>query len=305
MPPSLRLFAAGLVVSGLLASSPPSVARADAPPVIVASFSVLADIARHVVGPEADLRVLTPVGAEVHEWELGARNFVDLEDADIVFVNGYMLEQWMAQLEAVVGGDVPIVHVAEESGHSTLPIPFGGLEGEPDPHLWMDPAAAAAYARVVADRLAAIDTARAGDYAAAAADFGREMDALEGEIAQILSAVPPERRLLITSEAAFQYFAAAFGYEHWGIWGSNAEVEGTPEQMRRIIDIIHERRPAAVFWESTISDRYVRSVAEDTGVPVAGPLFVDSLGGPGSGAETYADMLRSNARLLVETLAVF
>jgi manganese/iron transport system substrate-binding protein len=289
----------GVLLGALLAMLAGTATAAER--VVVATFSVLGDIAREVAGERVEVRVLAPVGAEVHEWELTARNFVDLEEADLVLANGYMLEQWMPQLEEVAGA-TPVVRVAEATGYPTIPIRVGDLEGVPDPHLWMHPDAAAAYARVIAERMAELDPGHADAFRADAERFAAELGALTLELHDRLSAVPPERRLLVTSEAAFHYFADAFGFEHHGIWGSNAEEEGTPEQLMRIIDIVQARRPAALFFESTITDRYVQSVAEDTGAAVAGPLFVDSLGPDGTGAETYAGMLRTNVTLIAETL---
>jgi manganese/iron transport system substrate-binding protein len=269
---------------------------------VVTSFSVLEDFARQVAGEDADVRVLAPVGAEVHEWELVPQNFIDLEEAEVFLYNGYNLEEWLAQAEATLGEDALAVAVAEETGYETLPILLGDFEGEPDPHLWMDPRAAMRYVEVIRDVLAEADPENAATYEAKAAAYLAELEGLYDEIDEQLQAIPAENRLLISSEAAFLYFADAFDFEHDGIWGSNAEEEGTPEQLVRIVELVREREPAALFWESTISDRYVQSVADETGTPVVGPLYVDSLGEEGSGAESYLGLQRTNAALLVETL---
>ncbi len=109
--------------------------------------------------------------------------------------------------------------------------------------------------------------------------------------------------MLLSSEAAFLYFADAYRFEHDGIWGTNAETEGSPRQLMRVIDRINERQPAALFWESTISDRHVTSIARDTGLPVAGPLYVDSLSEPDGEAADYFAMQRHNVALLRRYLA--
>lgn len=274
----------------------------QSPPVIVTTFTILEDLTAQVAGPEADVRGLTPVGAEVHEWELNAENFIDLETADVVFYNGHGLEQWLNQMRQAVGAEARLVPVAEEIDRPVIAIRQGEFEGVPDPHAWMDPAAAQQYVAVIRDVLSELDPDRADTYAANA---GMQIKAIEDarrEADELMGCIPQDGRVLITSEAAFLYFADAFAFEHTGIWGSNAEVEGSPEQMMRIIDLIAERQPAALFWESTISERHVRSVSDDTGVPVAGPLYVDSLGAAGSGAESYVDLIRANARLLREGL---
>lgn len=293
----------GWILLSALALALPAAAHAEESPLrVAATFSVLGDLVREVAGDDAEVEVLTPVGAEVHEWELVPSNFVALEEAEVVFYNGYGLEQWISQVEATVGDDVPLVALAEESGYATQPIATGDFAGEADPHVWMDPRAAAEYARVIADTLAEARPDAADAFRSRAEALGEALDALHDELAQTLAAIPDDQRLLITSEAAFLYFADAFGFEHDGIWGNNAEQEGSPNQVMRIVDKIEERQPAALFWESTISDRHVRSVAGETQVEIAGPLYVDSLSEPDGEAPDYPGMLRHNARLLVDAL---
>nr|WP_232230415.1 zinc ABC transporter substrate-binding protein [Halomonas sp. 1513] len=274
-------------------------AHAEAPPLkVAASFSVLGDLVARVAGDDAEVRLLTPIGAEVHEWELIPSNFIDLEEADLVFYNGYGLEQWLPQVESSVRDGVPLVAVAEASGYPTQPIVTGEQAGEPDPHLWMDPRASAEYARAIASALSEARPEAAEGFEARGEALAESLDALHAEIDEALAEIPAEQRLLITSEAAFIYFADAFDFEHDGIWGTNAEEEGTPRQLMRIVDLIEARRPAAIFWESTISDRHVRSVADETDIAIAGPLYVDSVSDAEGEAPDYPAMLRHNAALL-------
>ncbi|MDR5904069.1 metal ABC transporter solute-binding protein, Zn/Mn family [Franzmannia qiaohouensis] len=286
---------------GALAMGLASTAQAQ-PLNVAVTFSVLGDLVERVAGADAEVSTLTPVGAEVHEWELIPSNFADLEDADLVFYNGYGLEQWLPQVESSVGDGVAVVAVAEASGYPTQPIVTGELAGEPDPHLWMDPRASAEYARVIADALSEARPEAAEGFQARGAALAESLEALHAEIEATLAEIPAEQRLLITSEAAFLYFADAFDFEHDGIWGTNAEDEGTPRQLMRIVDLIEARQPAAIFWESTISDRHVRSVAEETEIAIAGPLYVDSVSDAQGEAPDYAAMLRHNAALLSEAL---
>ncbi|WP_444678672.1 metal ABC transporter solute-binding protein, Zn/Mn family [Halomonas sp. E19] len=288
---------------GVLAVTWSTLSQAEAPPLKVAvTFSVLGDLVREVAGDDAQVEVLTPVGAEVHEWELIPSNFFALEEAEVVFYNGYGLEQWIGQVNATVGEDVPVVALAEQSGFVTQPIATGEYAGEVDPHMWMDPRAAAAYVGVIADTLAEARPDAAEGYQARAEALSETLLALHEELTEALAVLPESQRLLITSEAAFVYFADAFGFEHDGIWGTNAEEEGSPRQIMRIVDTIRARQPAAIFWESTISDRHVRSVATETEVAIAGPLYVDSLSEPGGAAASYADLLRHNVQLLIDHL---
>lgn len=279
-------------------------AEEDAPPLKVAvTFSVLGDLVERVAGEDAEVTVLTPINAEVHEWELTPDNFAALEDADVVFYNGYQLEQWMSQVNATVDDKTPVVAVAEASGYPTQSIVTGDMEGDTDPHLWMDPRAAAAYGQAIADQLEDSLPQRANEFQRRADELEASLDDLHVELQETLAAIPDERRVLLSSEAAFLYFADAYDFEHDGIWGTNAETEGSPRQLMRVIDMINERKPAALFWESTISDRHVTSVANDTNLPVAGPLYVDSLSEPDGEAADYFAMLRHNAALLRDHLA--
>ncbi|MGY6631774.1 MAG: metal ABC transporter solute-binding protein, Zn/Mn family [Wenzhouxiangella sp.] len=269
-------------------------------PTVVVSFSILEDLVANVAGEHVELLSLTPRGAEVHEHELRPSDFRALERADLVFYNGLGLELWMGQVRSVVGRDVPLVAVAEQAAIETLPIIGGEFSGDPDPHVWMDPRRVAAMVVVIHHQLAELLPDRADVLLANANAYRAELDAVYRATTEALEQIPQQRRVLISSEAAFVYFADAFDVFHDAIWGSNAEVEGSPRQIMRITRIIRERQPPALFWESTISSRQIEGISADTGVPVRGPLYVDSLGLPGSATATYTGMMRENLRVLKE-----
>ncbi|XGA78757.1 zinc ABC transporter substrate-binding protein [Halomonas sp. CH40] len=288
-----------LTVTSLAQAAP------EASPLRVAvTFTVLGDLVEQVAGDDAEVSQLTPINAEVHDWELTPGNFSAIERADIIFYNGYQLEQWMGQVESAARDGVLLVGVAEASGYPTRGIVTGELSGDTDPHLWMDPRAASAYVEVIADALAEARPSSADGFNSRAEVLQEELETLHDEITETLSAIPDEQRFLLTSEAAFIYFAEAYNFEHTGIWGNNAESAGAPRQLMEVIDLVMERQPEAIFWESTISDRHVSSIARDTGVEAAGPLYVDSLGETDGPASSYIDMMRHNAELLREHLAV-
>ncbi|WP_111413752.1 metal ABC transporter solute-binding protein, Zn/Mn family [Billgrantia lactosivorans] len=278
------------------------VSSAAANPKVVASFSVLGDLVNQVGGNDIELVVLAPHGAEVHDWELTPDSFIALEDADLIFYNGYQLEQWMRQVHATVGNRAPLVALAEATEFPTQPIITGELTGEPDPHLWMDPRAVAAYMQEIADQLAELHPQAADNFQARASAAQEKLAALHDEVSELLAAIPEEQRILITTEAAFVYFADAYGFRHDGVWGSNLEVEGSPPQAQRIVERVEEARPVALFWESTRSDRDIRVIASETDSATAGPLYVDSLGEPDGDASNYVAMMRHNARLIRRAL---
>ena len=281
----------------------PSLAAAQERPTVVASFSILEDFVTRVAGEHARVVSLTPRGAEVHEYELRPADFRVLERADLVFYNGLSLELWMGQVRTVVGRGVPVVALAEQAAIETLPIIAGEYQGRPDPHVWMDPKRASALVEVIHDQLAELLPEHADSLRANADAYRDALAELHSEMAEGFAAIPEPQRVLITSEAAFVYFAEAFDFYHDAIWGSNAEVEGSPRQIMRITNVIRERRPPAIFWESTVSSRQVEGISADTGVPVRGPLFVDSLGPADGAAGSYIGMMRENLRVLSEALA--
>ena len=209
----------------------------------------------------------------------------------------------MPQVEATLVDGTPLVAVAEASEYPTQTIITGDMEGDVDPHLWMDPRAVATYVQVIANELEHVLPQRAEEFQQRAEALKKELHTLHVELQERLEAIPDERRVLLSSEAAFLYFSDAYHFEHDGIWGTNAETEGSPRQLMRVVDMINERQPAALFWESTISDRHVTSLARDTGVKVAGPLYVDSLSEPSGEAGDYFTMMRHNVELLRQTLA--
>lgn len=291
------MLSASITWAGVITS-----AHADTPPHtplnVVVTFSVLGDLVKKVAGEDAQVSVLTPVNSEVHEWELAPDNFAAVESADVVFYNGYQLEQWMRQVASTVTPDTPLVAVAEASDYPTQLIMNGEMEGDVDPHMWMDPRAAVAYVQVIADSLEELMPHQAEGIQQRASTLEKQLQDLYVELQAEVDTIPKEQRVLLSSEAAFLYFADAFDFEHDGIWGNNAETEGSPRQLMRIIDIINQHQPAALFWESTISDRHVTSIARDTGLNVAGPLYVDSLSRPDGEAADYFAMLRHNVELM-------
>ncbi len=270
---------------------------------IVTTFTILADFAQNIAGPNNDVRVLSQIGAEVHEWELTARNFVDIEQADIVFYNGLNVEQWMNQVRSNLRSGVPLIAVGELCDYYTLPIIVGDYKGYPDPHIWMHPLGAISYVEVIRDALIEHNPRKASMYDKNASVYIEKIQELYDELQEILSIIPKDNRVLITTEAAFIYFADAYDFTHDAVWGTNTEEEGTPQQMMRIMRVVDQRKPAGIFWESTGSNRYALSISADTETPIFGPLYVDSVGELGSGAETYLNFMKLNSTLLAKVLS--
>ncbi len=269
---------------------------------VVASFTILADLIAPVGGDRISLYTIVPIGAEAHEWELTPKCAQKLARADLFFYNGLSLEQWSPQALTILKPHALGVAIGEKNHFPTLSIPRGSFQGTPDPHIWMDPFGASAYVDSIARVLSLLDPPFASYYEANATTFKKKLAELDHTLRELLSVLPLENRILISGELAFSYFTKAYDFFHEGIWATNAEGEGTPRDMLRVLEIVVETSPKALFFESTTSKRLIRSIAYDTGTPLYGPLYVDSLGSPDSSASCYIQMMLYNTRLLVQAL---
>ena len=270
----------------------------DGRPVVLTTFTVLADIARNVGGEHLQVDSITKVGAEVHGYEPTPGDVARARRADLVLDNGLGLETWFAQF--VDGLDAP--HVVVSEGVDVLDITGDAYAGRPNPHAWMSPVQAQVYVANIADAFADLDPAHADDYRANADAYTAELQRLHDDLVSELSALPQAQRALVTCEGAFSYLARDAGLTERYIWAVNAEQQSTPRQIAGVIDFVREHDVPAVFCESTVSDAPMRQVAEATDATLGGTLYVDSLSEPDGPVPTYLDLLRHDTRVIVDGL---
>ncbi len=262
----------------------------------ITSFTIIRDIAQNVAGSVATVESITKPGAEIHGYEPTPRDIVRAQSADLVLWNGMNLEAWFARFLDNLKS-APNVVVTE--GIEPLGIREGPYQGRPNPHAWMSPANALIYVENIRRAFARHDPANAGAYAANAAAYGAQITALDAPLRRRLSAIPDDRRWLVTSEGAFSYLARDYGLREAYLWPINAEEQGTPKQVRAVIDLVRLRRIPVVFSESTISDKPARQVARETGAKYGGVLYVDSLSEPNGPVPTYLKLME----VTVDTIA--
>lgn len=304
-PPACAALAIGAAwaLAGCAAAAPPGPEVAgDGPMTVVATFTVLADVVAQVGGDDVVVSSITGPGANVHGYEPTPDDLRRAADADLVVANGLGLETWLHDLVDPLGVPVAVV------GERVDPLPIRGTAAETgglpaNPHAWMSPRTGRTYVAAVADALAAADPAHAAGYAARAARLADELAEVEAELAAAVADLPPERRVLVTCEGAFSYLARDLGLREVYLWPVNAERQGTPRQVARVVDTVRETGVPAVFCEWTVSPTAQRQVARETGARFAGELYVDALTGPDGPAPTYLDLLRFDARLVAEGLA--
>ncbi len=290
----LSLVVAALV---MVAFAPASSAKARLK--VVTTFTIIADMAANVAGDAADVVSITKPGAEIHNYQPTPKDIVRAQGAGLVLWNGLNLEQWFEKFLANLS-DVPSVIVSE--GVTPISINEGPYSGKPNPHAWMSPEDAKRYVDNIARAMAAHDADNAATYAANAEAYKKQIDSRVTPVREALAAIPEDQRWLVTSEGAFSYLARDFGLRELFLWPINADQQGTPQQVRRVIDEVRAKNIKAVFSESTISPDAAQQVARETGARYGGVLYVDSLSGADGPVPTYLDLLTTTATLIAAGL---
>jgi manganese/iron transport system substrate-binding protein len=291
-----RVFSA-LAVAALALAALPGFAQERLK--AVTSFTIIADMARNVAGDAADVVSVTKPGAEIHNYQPTPGDLIAAQDADLVLWNGLNLEQWFVQFLSNLG-EVPSVVVSE--GVEPLGIGAGPYQGKPNPHAWMSPSDALIYVENIRKAFVAADPANAETYNANAKAYGERITATVAPIRAAIEAIPPERRWLATSEGAFSYLARDFDLKEIYLWPINADQQGTPQQVRQMIDAIRANNIPAIFSESTISPKPAEQVARETGIRYGGVLYVDSLSEADGPVPTYLDLLSVTTTTIVQGL---
>lgn len=276
-----------LLLAALTATLPLPV-LAQEPLKVVTTFTVIADMARNVAGDGVEVVSVTKPGAEIHGYEPTPKDIVGAADADLVLWNGLGLERWFEQYLTNLG-EVPSATLTD--GIQPLSITGGDYDGRPNPHAWMSVDNALIYVDNIEKALAQVDPANAATYAANAAAYKARLSAALDPLKARIAALPEDRRWLVTCEGAFSYLARDLGLQELYLWPINADQQGTPRQVRAVIDGVREHAIPAVFCESTVPPDPAEQVARETGAAFGGILYVDSLSAGDGPVPTYLDLL--------------
>lgn len=305
---NLRLAARRLPRRALLAALPALTARparAADPKRVVASFSILADMAREVGGTGVAIRALAGPDQDLHGFEPRPSDLQAIGQADVLVVNGLGLEGWADRLARAAGfKGVPVVATrgikALKAGHTHT----GAADlGADDPHAWQNVANAKIYVANIRDGLAAADRANEAAYAAAATRYTAQLDALDAEIRARLAPIPRARRRIVTSHDAFAYFAEAYGVDMLAVAGTWRDTEPSARELAALAAQARRQDIRALFIENAGNGTALRALAAELGVAVGGRLFGDALSPPGGPAPSYVEMMRHNARTIAAALA--
>lgn len=296
----LRLLAALAAVALLGSGCGWAQARArgldDGRPLVVTTISILADLTREVAGDHVVVESLVEIGGDPHTYEPVPSDAGKISDADLILRNGLGLEHWLDTLIDASSVPRPVATVTD----GIEPLTIAGTGSDPDPHLWMDPVAVRRYVEAISSALSDLDPANAQDFRRNARRYIRRLDRLDTFVAAQLATIPAAQRRLVTTHDAFRYFGQRYGLQVVGtIWSVSTEREPSATEVAALVDAVRSQGVPAVFVETTINPDLMEQVARDAGVGVGPPLYGDSLGAPGSGADTYLRMMRANTAALV------
>nr|WP_314728319.1 metal ABC transporter substrate-binding protein [Bacillus sp. Marseille-Q3570] len=273
---------------------------------VVTTYSILQDMVKNVGGDKVQVHSMVKIGANPHEYDPLPEDVSKTADADAVFYNGLNLEagnSWFEKLLGTTGKDgedAPVFRLSE--GVEPKYLTTKGKEGEEDPHAWLDISNGIKYVENVRDGLIKVDPENKETYEKNAEEYISKLEKLHEEAKTSFNEIPKEKRYLVTSEGAFKYFSAAYDIEAGYIWEINAENQGSPDQIRQVVDLIKEKDVKVLFLETSIDARSMETVSRETGVPIGGKVFTDSLGKPGEDGDTYLDMMKWNIDTIREQL---
>ncbi|MCK9250883.1 MAG: metal ABC transporter substrate-binding protein [Solirubrobacteraceae bacterium] len=290
----LAAAAAALVLAGC--GNGPTRGERGLKPLVLTTFTVLADMTRQVAGDRVEVASITRPGTEIHGYEPTPGDLKRAAGADLVLENGLDLERWFEQFIDRAEAD----RATLSDGVTTIPI-RGASEyaGKPNPHAWMSTANAEIYIDNIRKALTELDPEGRDEYARRAVDYKSRIRKVGEEVRRDLADLPRAQRALVTCEGAFSYLARDLDLEERYLWPVNADQQGTPRQVADLITFVRDREVPAIFCETTVSDKSQRQVAREAGSRLGGNLYVDSLSKPDGPVPSYLDLLRVD----VETIA--
>ena len=271
--------------------------QAEAKFKVVTTFTVIQDIAQNVAGNAATVESITKPGAEIHEYEPTPKDIVKAQSADLILWNGLNLERWFERFFQNIK-DKPAVVVTE--GITPLSIYEGPYKDAPNPHAWMSPSNALIYVENIKNALVKYDPQNADTYQKNAAAYAEKIKQLDKPLREKLSKIPADQRWLVTSEGAFSYLAKDYDLKEGYLWPINAEQQGTPQQVRKLINLVKKNHIPVVFSESTVSAKPAQQVAKESGAKYGGVLYVDSLSAADGPVPTYIDLLNVTVSTIVK-----
>lgn len=267
--------------------------------VVLTTFTIIQDMAQNVAGDKLDVLSITRPGAEIHGYDPTPSDLVKAQKADLVLYNGLNLEKWFERFFQRVK-NVPSATLTD--GIKPINISEGDYQGKPNPHTWMSPRNAVIYVENIRKAFVKLDPQNAATYNNNAKTYTAKIKALDARLQKAVQTLPENRRFLVSCEGAFSYLARDYGLKEVYMWPINAEQQGTPRQVQKVIDAVRKNNIPVVFCETTVPDKAMQQVARETRVKFGGNLFVDSLSAQGGQVPTYLKLLEYDINTLIKGL---
>jgi iron/zinc/copper transport system substrate-binding protein len=271
---------------------------------IVATYSIIADMTENIVGEKAEVYSMVPIGTDPHMYDPLPKDTSKVSNADLVFYNGLNLETgkgWFKDLLDVTNKKEVAFAVSDEV--TPMFLTEKGKETQEDPHAWLDIQNAIKYVDTITKHVIEKDPDNKDFYLNNQSEYVKKLNELDQYAKEAVEKIPQEKRILVTSEGAFKYFSKAYGFKSAFIWEINTDSQGTPEQMKNIINIIDENQVPALFLETSVNPKTMETISNETGVPIHSKIFTDSLAKKGEEGDTYLKMIKWNIDKVIEGLA--
>jgi manganese/iron transport system substrate-binding protein len=305
MKKKILIFTFCLLPFTLLSCSEPNANRntsAGNKPQVVATSTIIADLAQGVGGDEIQLTGILKPGTDPHVYEPVPRDSQFLEEADLILYNGYNLEPGLIKLMKAAGGNARQLAV----GEVVKPLQLEKEKGQtvPDPHVWGDAENAIAMVNAIQDALIKLSPEDKEEFTQKATQLNNELKQLDSWINRQIQTIPANKRKLVTTHDAFQYYGRAYGINIAGtLIGISTEEQPSAQTVQRLVESIKKIGVPAIFAKTTINPALINTVAQEAGIKLAPrQLYSDSIGGKGSEGDSYIKMMEANTRTIVEAL---
>lgn len=298
-----------LAVVGLAACSSNNKSdKADSDKIkVVATNSIIADITKNIAGDKIDLHSIVPVGKDPHEYEPLPEDVKKTSQADLIFYNGVNLETggnaWFSKLVKNAKKEENKDYYAVSDGIDVIYLEGQNEKGKEDPHAWLNLENGVIYAKNIAKHLSEKDPKNKEFYEKNLKAYVEKLETLDQEAKKKFDNIPAEKKLIVTSEGCFKYFSKAYGVPSAYIWEINTEEEGTPDQIKTLVEKLRQTKVPSLFVESSVDERPMKTVSKDTGIPIHAKIFTDSIAEKGEEGDSYYAMMKYNLDKIAEGLS--
>ena len=274
---------------------------------VVATNSIIADITKNIAGDKINLHSIVPVGQDPHEYEPLPEDVKKTSKADLIFYNGINLETggnaWFTKLVENAQKKENKDYYAVSKGVDVIYLEGQNEKGKEDPHAWLNLENGIIYAQNIAKRLIEKDPDNKATYEKNLKAYVEKLTALDKEAKEKFNNIPEEKKMIVTSEGCFKYFSKAYNVPSAYIWEINTEEEGTPDQIKSLVEKLRKTKVPSLFVESSVDDRPMKTVSKDTNIPIYAKIFTDSIAEKGEDGDSYYSMMKYNLDKISEGLA--